>query len=196
MNVARGARLRRSLGVLVMATAVTVAACTTNPSNAPATALTAPSPSRTSLSPPPQPTVGSWARSTCQALGFAFFQLGTPPQLDFTDPVAARQALSTYLSNAAKATQQAIDLLSSVGSPPVSDGERVIDQMRTKLTQLRANLQEMATRLNGASADDGRAIAQAFAAIGNVLGLFGTLTTDPQLRAAIDETPECHLQSH
>jgi hypothetical protein len=196
MNVLGGATLRRSLGVLVMATALTVSACTNNTSNAPARALTTPLPSSTSLSPPPQPTVGSWARSMCQGLGFAFFQLGTPPQLDFTDPITTRQALSTYLGNAAKATQQAIDLLSSVGAPPVSDGERVIGQMRTKLTQLRGNLEEMATRLNGANTDDGYAIAQAFAAIGNVLGLFGTLTTDPQLRTAIDETPECHLRSH
>jgi hypothetical protein len=54
----------------------------------------------------------------------------------------------------------------------------------------------MATRLDAANANDGAAIGQAFSAMGNVVGLFGTLTGDPQLRAAIDQTPECHLPSH
>jgi hypothetical protein len=31
---------------------------------------------------------------------------------------------------------------------------------------------------------------------GQCRGLFGTLASDPQLRAAIEETPECHLPSH
>jgi hypothetical protein len=132
----------------------------------------------------------------CQALGLAFLQVGTPPDLDFTHPAATRQALSTYLGNAAKATQQAIDLLSSIGAPPVSDGERTMDQIRTRLTQLHGNLEEMATRLDAANANDGAAIGQAFSAMGNVVSLFGTLTSDPQLRAAIDQAPECHLPSH
>lgn len=194
MNVPPGARLRRPLAVVVVTTAITVAACADHTSNAPATASTTPSRPPTSLPPPrPQPTVGSWAKSMCQALGFAFLQVGMPPEPDFADPAATRQALSTYLSNAEKATQQAIDFLPSVGAPPVSDGERRMDQMRARLTQLRGDLKEMATRINAANANDGAAIAQAFSAIGNVVGLFGTLTSDPQLRAAIDQAPECHV---
>ena len=129
----------------------------------------------------------------CQALGFASLQLGKPPEPDFANPAEMRQAFSTYLSNAANATQQAIDLLSSVGAPPVDNGQRILDQMRTQLTQLRGNLNEMATQLKAANANDAGAIAQAFGAMGNVVGLFGTLTNDPQLRAAIDQTPECHM---
>jgi type IV pilus biogenesis protein CpaD/CtpE len=198
MDVPRGTTLRRALAALVTATAVTGAACADNTSSAPATASTTPSQSATSSSPPPHPglTVNSWAKSMCQALGFAFLQVGTPPEPDFAHPAATRQALSTYLSNAASATQQAIDLLSSIGAPPVSDGQRMMDQMRTRLTQLHGNLKEMATRLNAADADDGAAIGQAFGAMGNVVSLFGTLTSDPQLRTAIDQTPECHLPSH
>jgi hypothetical protein len=198
MNVPCGAVLRRPLAGLVVATAVTVAACANNTSHAPAAASTAPSRSATGSSAPPrpQPTVGSWAKSMCQALGLAFLQVGTPPEPDFAHPAATRQALSTYLGNAAKATQQATDLLSSIGAPPVSDGERTMDHIRTRLTQLHGNLEEMATRLDAANANDGAAIGQAFSAMGNVVGLFGTLTGDPQLRAAIDQTPECHLPSH
>ncbi|MBV9652625.1 MAG: hypothetical protein JO296_21160 [Pseudonocardiales bacterium] len=198
MNVPHGATLRRALAALALATAVTIAACSDNTNSTPATASTTPSPPATTSSPPPHPqlTASSWAKSMCQALGFAFLQVGTPPEPDFANPAATRQALSAYLSNAANATQQAVDLLSSIGAPPVSDGQRLMDQMRTRLIQLRGNLEEMARRLNAANADDAVAIGQAFGAMGNAVGLFGTLTSDPQLRAAIDQTPECHLPSH
>ncbi len=102
-----------------------------------------------------------------------------------------RQDFSTYLSNAANATQQAIDLFSSVGAPPVDNGRRILDQMHTQLTQLRGNLNEMATQLKAANANNMGAIEQALGAIGNVVGLLGTLTNDPQRR--IDQTPECHM---
>lgn len=129
----------------------------------------------------------------CQALGLAFLQLGTPPQPDFADPVATRQAFGTYLNNAANATQLATVLLSPVGAPPVEDGQRILDQMRTQLTQLSGNLNDAATQLNQANAGNVGAIGQAFGAIGNVVGLLAALTNDPQLRAAINQTPECQL---
>jgi len=187
--------LRRTLAVFVAATGLTMAACATNTSNAAGPAATTSSPPVMSSTAPaqPQPTIRGWAKSTCQALGFAFLPLGRPPEPDFANPAEMRQAFSTYLSNAANATQQAIDLLSSVGAPPVDNGQRILDQMRTQLTQLRGNLNEMATQLKAANANDAGAIAQAFGAMGNVVGLFGTLTNDPQLRAAIDQTPECHM---
>ena len=190
--------LRRTLAVFVAATGLTVAACATNTSNAAGPAATTSSPPVMSSTAPAQrqPTIRGWAKSTCQALGFAFLPLGRPPEPDFANPAEMRQAFSTYLSNAANATQQAIDLLSSVGAPPVDNGQRILAQMRTQLIQLRGNLNEMATQLkaaNAANANDLGAIEQALGAMGNVVGLFGTLTNDPQLRAAIDQTPECHM---
>jgi hypothetical protein len=197
MKVSCGVVLRRPLAVLVTTIGRTVAACANNTNTAPGTASPAPSLPVTSSTPPApsQPTVHGWAKSLCQALGFTFLQLGTPPEPDLANPGATRQALSTYLGDAANATQQAIGLLSSVGAPPVDDGQRILDHMRTRLTQLHGNLTNMAAQLNAANADDVGAIAQAFGAIGNVVGLFGTLTNDPQLRAAIDQTPECHISS-
>lgn len=197
MNVSCGVALRRLIAVLVAAIGLTVPACTDNTSTTPSTASPTPAVPVTSSAPPApaQPTVRSWATSLCQALGFTFLQLGTPPEPDFANPVATRQAFSTYLGNAANATQQAIDLLSSVGPPPVDDGQRILDHMRTRLTELRGNLNNMATQLKAANADDAGAIAQALGAIGNAVGLFGTLTNDPRLRAALDQTPECHISS-
>jgi hypothetical protein len=195
MNLACGATLRRGLAVFAAAVGLAAAACANNTSNTPVTASTTPSPPVLNSTPPaqPRPTIRGWAKSMCQALGLAFRQLGTPPEADFTDPAATRRALSSYLSNAAHATQQATDLLSSIGAPPVDNGQRILDQMRTQLTQLRGNLNEAATQLNQANPNDAGAIGQAFAAISNVASFFGTVANDPQLREAIDQTPECRI---
>jgi len=48
------------------------------------------------------------------------------------------------------------------------------------------------TQLKAANPNDAAAVGQAFGAVGNAVGLVGTLTSDPQLRAAIDQTTECH----
>ncbi|MGA9309474.1 MAG: hypothetical protein WBV74_03780 [Pseudonocardiaceae bacterium] len=49
-------------------------------------------------------------------------------------------------------------------------------------------------RLKQANPNDSGAIGRAFGAASNLVGVFGTLATDPQLRAAIHQTPECqHL---
>jgi hypothetical protein len=178
--------------VLVVTAGLTVAGCASNTSNTPATASTTPSPPMMSSTlAQPQPTIHSWAKSMCQALGLAFLQLGTPPQPDLANLAATRQAFGTYLSNAANATQQAIDLLSLVGAPPVDNGQRILDQMRTQLTQLRSNLDEMATQLKASDANDAAAFGQALAAAGNAVGLLGTLASQPQLRDAIEQTTEC-----
>ena len=196
MKSSHGLVLRRPVAVLVTAVGLTVAACAGNTTAPSAASPTSSPPAMSSTLPaPPPPTIHGWAKSLCQSLGFAFLQLGEPPQPNFADPAATRQAFGTYLSNAANSTQQAIDLLSSVGAPPVADGQRILDHMRTRLTELRGNLNNMAMQLKAAHADDAGAIAQAFGAIGNLVGLFGTLTNDSQLRAAIDQTPECHMSS-
>jgi hypothetical protein len=127
----------------------------------------------------------------CQALSSTFSQLGKPPQPNPSDPAATRLAFITYLRDSATTAQQAIDRVSSIGAPPVQNGQRILDQVRVQLTQLRDNLREAVTQLEAADTNDMTAFGQAFAAAGNVIGLLGTLETEPQLRAAIEQTPEC-----
>ncbi|HYZ36833.1 MAG TPA: hypothetical protein VE673_08935 [Pseudonocardiaceae bacterium] len=107
-----------------------------------------------------------------QALGPTFSQLGAPPQPNTADPAATRQAYIDYLAHASNA-----------------------DQLRTELSQLRTNLNDAVTQLKAANPNDAAAVGQAFGAVGNAVGLVSTLTSDPQLRAAIDQTPECHTAS-
>jgi hypothetical protein len=148
--------------------------------------------------PAPQPATVQWMNSTCQVLRPAFDQLGTPPQADINDLAAMRQAYLTYLENGRNTAQQAIDRLSSVGVPPVANGQQILDQTRNQLTQLRNDLNDAVAQLRRADAHDVSAIGRAVGAAGNVMGALGnrvqvlaSLATDPQLRAALNQTPEC-----
>ncbi len=188
-NTGRWAPLRRPLAAIVVAAGLAVAGCA-NPSDAPGAAANPAGVSSTPRS-EPQVTALTWASSMCQALHPAFSQLAAPPQPDLDNPAATRQAFITYLNNVGTATQQTIDRLSSIGAPPVDNGQQVLDQIRNQLIQLRTNLTEAATQLQAANPNDSTAIGQAFGAVGNVVSLVGALATNPQLRAAIDQTPGC-----
>ena len=190
----RGTARRRPLAVAVVATGLTLAGCGANTNNAPATSTNAPSgPAVNSTAPAPaQPAAVAWAKSMCQALGPAFSQLGALPQPDTANPAATRQAYVDYLSRASTAAQQAYDRLTSVGPPPVQNGQQILDQARTQLSQLRDNLNSALTQLKAAEPNESTAaVGPAFSAAGNAVSLVGTLTSNPQLQAAIDQAPEC-----
>jgi ABC-type transporter Mla subunit MlaD len=127
----------------------------------------------------------------CQALGPAFSQLGAPPRANPGDLAATRQAYIDYLSRASNAAQQAMDRLASVGPPPVQNGQQILDQLRAQLTQLRNNLNDAMTQLKAANPNEAAAIGPAFGAASSAVSMVGTLTSNPQLRAAIDQTSEC-----
>ncbi len=194
-NAARSAALRRPLAVLVAAAGFAVAGCATDAAPSPAPSL----PVETSTQPAePQTATVDWARSMCQALDPAFEQLGAPPQPDLGNLDATRLAYIDYLGNARNAAQQAIDRLAAVGAPPVENGQQVLESMRIQLIQLREDLDEALAQLNRADPNDVGRAGLALGAAGNVLAALGNraqvlanLAVDPQLRAAINQTPEC-----
>lgn len=199
-NAARGTAPRRSLAVLVAASGLALAGCATGPVNSSGTPAAAPPPPAVSASPPvtPQAATLNWAGSMCQELRPVFGRLGAPPKIDFGNLPATRLAYISYLGSARKAIQQAIDLLPSVGAPPVANGQQMLDQIRNQLTESRNDLDGALAKLNQADPSDSIATGLAIGSAGTVLGTLGNrvqvpsnLTPDPQLRAAINQTPEC-----
>jgi hypothetical protein len=194
-NAARNAARRRSLAVLAAAAGLAVAGCADSTVPAPAPLL----PETASTQPAEAQTATvDWARSMCQALDPAFEQLGAPPQPDLSNVAATRQAYIEYLGSARTAAQQAIDQLTAVGPPPVDNGLQVLESMRTQLVQLREDLDEAMAQLNRADPNDVGGAGLALGAAGNVLAALGNraqvlanLVIDPQLRAAVNKTPEC-----
>jgi hypothetical protein len=187
-----GVVLRRRVAVLVVTAGLTVGGCASNPARAPAAVSTAPT---TSPAQPQTAVALTWARSFCQALHPVFDQLGAPPRPDLNNLDATRQALVNYLADTRNVTQQAIDRLSSIGPPPVVNGPLILLQIRGQLIALRDNLNDAVTQLGRADPNDSGAIGMAFGAAASVVGLLGTLTTDAQLRAAINQAPECQSLS-
>ncbi|MGH4007199.1 MAG: hypothetical protein ACRDTH_03345 [Pseudonocardiaceae bacterium] len=187
--------LRRRLAVLAAAAGLAVPGCAD--SSAPA-APSPPSPPVVTSAPPTGAQTLDWAKSMCQALGPAFDRLGAPPLPDLGNLAATRQTYINYLSDARNATQQAMDQLSSVGPPPVDNGQQVLDNMRNQLVQLRNDLDKALAQLNRADPHDVGSTGLALGAAGNILSALGNraqvvanLATDSRLRAAIDQTPEC-----
>ena len=196
-KAARSAALRRPLAILVAAAGLAVAGCGNDAAPPPVPSL--PEETSTQAQPvEPQTATVDWARSMCQALDPAFEQLGAPPQPDLGNLAATRQAYIDYLGDARNAAQQALDRLTAVGPPPVDNGLQVLESMRTQLVQLREDLDEAMAQLNRADPNDVGGAGLALGAAGNVLAALGNraqvlanLIIDPQLRAAIDQTPEC-----
>jgi len=201
-KAARDALLRRPVVVLVAAAGLAVTGCTNNAPTPPSPTPSPPevtSPEVTSVPPTePQPATLDWARSMCQALDPAFGGVGVPPQPDPGNLAATRQAYIDYLGNARNGAQQAIDQLSSVGAPPVDNGPQILDNMRNHLIQLRGDLDDALIQLNRADPNDVGATGLALGAVGDILSalgnraqVLGDLAVNPQLRAAVNQTPEC-----
>jgi hypothetical protein len=194
----RNVAQRRPLAVLAAAAGLAIAGCADNNAPGAPPLLSSPPEVTSPLPAEPQSATLEWAKSMCQALGPAFDELDAPPQTDLNNVTATRQVYIDYLSSARNAAQQAIEQLSSVGVPPVDNGQQVLESMRNQLTDLRNDLDDALAQLNRANPDDAGSIALAFGAAGNVLAalgnrvqLLGNLATEPQLRAAIEQTPEC-----
>jgi len=196
MNISPGKGLRSPLAVAVLAAGLMVAGCGSNASNAPATSPAPPSGPAVTSVPPAQapPAARAWTTSVCQTVTSTLVQLGAPPEANTNNPTATRQAYADYLNRASNAVQQAMERLASIGAPPVANGQQISDQLRTQLTQLRNNLNDATTQLKAANPNDAAAIGPVFGAAGNVVSLLGTFISNSssELRAAIDQTPECH----
>ena len=143
----------------------------------------------------PTPMVLGWTGTLCQALDPIF---GPPPEVNLTNPAAARQAYRTYLGDAQTATERALGRLQSLGAPPVEDGQQVLDNLRAQLTDLRTDLADARSRLDQADPNDVAAVGNAVVAAGNVVGslghmgqVLGILEANPQLDAAAEQAPAC-----
>ena len=190
------AGLRRRLAVVVIA-GLAVAGCADNGPSQPSPAPSPP-PVTSALPAEPQAARRDWARSFCQTIQPLADRLGTAPPGDFGTIAAAWHAYIDYLGNARSAIQQAIDRLTGIGAAPVANGQQILDTMRNELIQLRTGFDDALARLNQANPNDAAATEQAFAAASNILGALSNrakvsdnLTIDPQLQAAINQTPEC-----
>lgn len=201
-HIAPRALVRGTLTAFIAAAGFALAGCAEDPVPAAPPPSPAPPVEPTAPPPPPSPPPGEptpmvlgWTGTLCQALDPIF---SPPPQVDLTNPAAARQAYSTYLADAQTATEQALGRLQSLGAPPVENGQQVLDDLRAQVTDLRADLADARPRLDQAEQNDIAAVGNAIVAAGNVVGslgntaqVLGVLEVNPELDAAVEQAPAC-----
>jgi hypothetical protein len=144
------------------------------------------------------PEAVAWTGSVCEALVPVAQTLRTPPEIDVTAPQTAQQAYRDYLLQARTQAEQAQQQLSTLGAPPVEDGEELVQDVQEQVADLREDVTEALGRVEAADPNNPLAIGEAVVAGGNVLGAVGNnvqavgaLTDEPELRNAFEQAPAC-----
>lgn len=139
-----------------------------------------------------------WAGSVCSALLPLVATVKAPPTPNPADQAGTRQAYSAYLGKAVADADQALQMITAAGSPPVAGGDKLAGQLQGQIGQLRAELAQAQTRVEQAAPSDAAGLAAAVAAAGDVVGslgntasVVGTIGNDPGLRSAFDQAPSC-----
>jgi hypothetical protein len=144
-----------------------------------------------------EPTV-AWIGAACTAVAPVLTTLGAPPQIDPNSLPETRQAYLNYLDQAIGQADTALQGLVAAGPPPIEGGQQLADQLRTQLSDLRADLTDARSAL--ATADPGNpgsllpalnAARDALAALGNAAQAIGTVLADQRVRSAFDQAPAC-----
>jgi hypothetical protein len=153
--------------------------------------------------PQPAPTTAgeatiAWTDSVCSALVPVVDALRTPPPVDFTDAAATREAYLSYIDEALRRAEQAVQDVEDAGPPPVAGGDELAQDVRDQVTDLRDDLAEARQQVDAADPNDPAAIGQAVAVAGDVLGSLGNsahaagvIAADPRLRPAFEQAESC-----
>ena len=175
--------------VIVAAAALALAGCAGRPGSAPPP-VAAPA--------EPAPPTGEWAGQLCRTLDPVYATLGSPPDVDLADGAATLQAYRAYLADVETATQQAVDRVGALGTPPVENGGQAVADIRQQLADVGRDAARTRTQLEQVDPADPLAVEQATAAAVNGLGTLGNdpqlldvLSVYPQLDDAVGDAPEC-----
>ncbi len=190
-------RARSGLVATLAAGTLLLAGCSSSPTSAPDTSTPTPAPTSTgSPATTPSPAALSWTGSVCDALNPLVSTLKAPPAPDLGNPAATQQAYRTYLDAAITQTDQARQQVSVAGAPPVPGDDQVGRRVQDQLDQLRTDLTQARSQVDGAN--DPASISQAVGVAGNVLGALGNtaqalaaVSDDAQLDGAFAQSPSC-----
>ncbi|MCO1660901.1 hypothetical protein [Pseudonocardia humida] len=194
----RGRSATSPLVALAAAAGLALAGCATDAPVAPDAPEPVPAPGGEAVEGTAGPEAVAWTGSVCEALVPVAQTLRTPPEIDVTAPQAARQAYRDFLVEARTQADQAQQQLSTLGAPPVEEGEELAQEVQEQVTDLREDVTEALNRVEAADPNNPLAIGEAVVAGGNVLGAVGNnvqavgaLTDEPELRNAFEQAPAC-----
>lgn len=189
-----GLRVHMTVAATATATALALAGCGAEPPPA------APAPPTAAATAAPEPAAQTvaWTDSICGALVPVAESLLNPPGFDVTAPAATRDAYLSYLARSEAAADAATQDVAAAGPAPVDGGQKLADDVKGQLTDLRNDLGAARTQLEQADPNDAAGIGRSVVAAGNVVGAVGNsaqalsaLDGSPQLDAAFDQAQSC-----
>jgi len=108
-------------------------------------------------------------------------------------------AYLAYIDRALGEAEQAARQVDEAGAAPVQGGDELTQDVQSRLADLRQDLMQAKTQVEGADPADPVAFGRAAAAAGNILGSMGhsaqavaAVSGDPQLNAAFDRAESCN----
>lgn len=138
-----------------------------------------------------------WADKVCQSVESEVGKLNEPPQIDTSSPEAARDGMTSYLTDFGTALDRLIGGIKAAGTPPVSDGQRVVDETTQALERAQETIQNARTKLDQVPINDPQAAQQAFTEVAQDMQQLGELDATqgieahPELKDAFEKAPTC-----
>jgi hypothetical protein len=139
----------------------------------------------------------AWADKVCKSVESEFGTLTNQPNIDTSDPEAAKTGLVQFLDDFGTALDRLIGGIKGAGEPPVPEGKQPVEETTKGLEQAKRSVEDAKTRLSQTPTNDPAALKQAFTDVGQQLTEVGDLdTTDsmenvPQLKDAFDKAETC-----
>lgn len=140
----------------------------------------------------------AWAEKVCGSMEPEIKKLTTPAQVDPTDPVKAKDAMSAYLGSAAGAMGNMVNSMESAGDPPVDGGGEAVDKVTAALNNAKSAFEEAKSTLDGADTSDPAKVQAAFMQVtqdmSSIEGMdnpTAEFDRNPELQQAFNEAESC-----
>jgi hypothetical protein len=150
-----------------------------------------------------------WAQSVCGALSDWQTSLQTKSQsltsevLQAKSPKAAKEQISTFLTDVIAETETMIGAVSAAGQPAVDQGGQIAEDFHNGLEQMRSAFKDAASQVQSVPTNDPQAFQQQLTeigqelqtqgqAIGDTLGEIDQKYDAEELNQAFDENPDCN----
>ena len=186
--------VRRSV-VAVAALVLALAGCSDDTPGAPA-----PGPSATTTTTTTEAggDAVAWAEQVCASVGPEVAKLSAGPDIDPSNPQAAKEGLVTYLDTLISAIDRMIGGVRDAGAPPVQDGQVAADRAVSTLEQAKTSVTAARDELAAADVSDPAAFQAAFTKVGEDLQKLSELENpmkglrgNEELDKAFEQAPAC-----
>jgi len=139
----------------------------------------------------------AWADKVCKSVESEVGTLTKDPNIDTSDPKAAKDGLVKFLDDFGTALDRLIGGIKGAGDPPVPEGKQAVDQTTQGLEQAKQAVADAKTKLAQAPTNDPAALKQAFTDVAQQLTQLGDLDATksmedvPQLEDAFKKAETC-----